>query len=64
MKFLKFSELPPSIQAIFPEADKKYGDFKAYVKVVKGTERYFVYFNGTTTRFVWEGKCWHADKTW
>lgn len=60
---IKYSELPKSIQAIFPKVDK-YPDFKAYVRTVKGQERYYVHFNGETTRFVWENGCWHGDKTW
>lgn len=63
MSLLKLTELPKSIQAIFPGCDK-YPDFKAYVRVIKGVERYYVHFKGETTRFIYEDGMWKADKTW
>lgn len=64
MTLVKYSELPKSIQAIFPGVDKKYADFRCYVVNGPSGERYFVKFDGTTTRFVYKDGCWHADKTW
>jgi len=61
---MKFSELPKSIQRLFPNAEKLSADFKYYVRSIKGVERYYVHFKGETTRFVYKDGSWTAEKTW